>query len=690
MHILLLLLLAFISEEGPFRTHPSRAYTVELHGRVAGLCVEECSNAILEGRPVLLYTSRTVLRTGSAGVGDEGKTVWDAAYWIDGKSASVLKARLEFRRGESFKVLEAEFEGSLVKKTTFTQDGEKESGNHTLPEGCKVSCCHAYPALALTKSEKEELTLNVFSLGEGKVFPLTVRYHEDEVLRFHGRDYACRRFTVRSEVPGRNYSLWVTGDGILVMMENPARDMFLRPAGPEIAAKLLSKPSQPIPFVPVETKIPNRYGLTCMELEALMECPDVQGADQLNTDCQSFEGMVDKGRIEGVFRIRSTQYVGVDAPDFYPQSEEAAEDTDDAIRRTAEEATKGLRSRWHAAHAIGAWVRRNISYQPAGEADALRALQNKRAGAAGMARLYVALCRSVGIPARMVVGGIYMATDEAGGFAEHFWSEVSMGDAGWIPMDVTAGELGRLDAGHIRLGETGRFHPEKIAVLDYIPKPEEQREAVETIPSAFPFPPGGTCLYEHYLIDDLVGTERITFTGDEETEGGPLFVFASELEFNELRSKTTVKVGRDGRLHQFKVEYGDKKVNFQASGGKIYCEFDEEGKKKKETMDLPPEGLFFDNQQAFLLGFMLSKLKIEPGQILQLGLFHASSRRLVTLQVEYVGRRKMELEGREVAVKDFDLRQGFHQMLVCITEEGLLVEESEQSGQFRVKLKGME
>lgn len=690
MHIVLFLLLAFISEAGPFKTHPSQAYTVELHDRVAGICVEECSNAILEGRPVLLYTSRTVLRTGPAGEGDEGKTIWDEAYWVDGKNASVLKARLEFRRGEFFKVLEAEFEGNLVRKTTFTQDGEKESGNHPLPEGCKVPCCHAYPAMALMESEKEQLTLNVFSLGEGKAFPTTVRGHEDEVLRFHGQDYPCRRFTVRSEIPGRNYSLWVSADGILVMMENPARNMFLRPASPEIAAKLLSKPEPPIPFVPVETKIPNRYGLTYIELDALLECPDVQSAGQLDTDSQDFEGTVEKGRIEGVFRIRSSQYQGVGAPDFYSQSEEDAEDGDDAFRGAAEEATKGLRNRWHAAHAIGAWVRRNISYQPAGEADALRALQQMRAGAAGMARLYVALCRSVGIPARTVVGGIYMATDEGGGFAEHFWSEVSMGDAGWIPMDVTAGELGRLDAGHIRLGEGGRFHPEKIAVLDYIPKPEGQREPVETIPSDFPLPPGETRLYEHYLIDDLLGTERISFLGEEETEAGPLFVFTSELEFKELRSKTTVKAGRDGRLHQFKVEYGDNKVHFQASGGKIICEFEKEGQKNEETLDLPPEGLFFDNQQAFILGFMLSRLKMEPGEILQLGLFHASSRRLVTLQVEHAGRRKMNLEGREVAVKAFDLRQGFHQMLVCITDEGLLIEESERSGQFRVRLKGLE
>jgi len=44
-------------------------------------------------------------------------------------------------------------------------------------------------------------------------------------------------------------------------------------------------------------------------------------------------------------------------------------------------------------------------------------------------------------------------TPEYGGsFGHHAWNEVFMGEAGWIPIDVTIHETDYVDSGHIRFG----------------------------------------------------------------------------------------------------------------------------------------------------------------------------------------------------------------------------------------------
>jgi len=46
-----------------------------------------------------------------------------------------------------------------------------------------------------------------------------------------------------------------------------------------------------------------------------------------------------------------------------------------------------------------------------------------------------------------------MYTREYGGsFGHHGWTEIFMGEAGWLTVDVTIHETDYVDSGHIRLG----------------------------------------------------------------------------------------------------------------------------------------------------------------------------------------------------------------------------------------------
>jgi hypothetical protein len=54
-----------------------------------------------------------------------------------------------------------------------------------------------------------------------------------------------------------------------------------------------------------------------------------------------------------------------------------------------------------------------------------------------------------------------------GSFGQHAWTEVYMGDAGWVAVDATAFEFDFVDAGHIRLGQKTSFNPKEMKILEY-------------------------------------------------------------------------------------------------------------------------------------------------------------------------------------------------------------------------------
>jgi len=97
------------------------------------------------------------------------------------------------------------------------------------------------------------------------------------------------------------------------------------------------------------------------------------------------------------------------------------------------------------------WIRSRswASLGPTDYEDALSALQNQRAACGGMANLFVAFCRSVGIPARNVsslsqVGSDQFTTGTLRSFADletHVWAEFYLQDYGWVQCDATQPDM---------------------------------------------------------------------------------------------------------------------------------------------------------------------------------------------------------------------------------------------------------
>ncbi|MEL6968967.1 MAG: 7TM domain-containing protein [Bacteroidota bacterium] len=85
--------------------------------------------------------------------------------------------------------------------------------------------------------------------------------------------------------------------------------------------------------------------------------------------------------------------------------------------------------------------------------DALTALKRQRASCNGQSRLFVALCRAQGIPAR-VAGGIILEQSEKR--TSHLWAEAYYRGS-WIPFDVLNGHFASLPANYLELYHGDEF-----------------------------------------------------------------------------------------------------------------------------------------------------------------------------------------------------------------------------------------
>lgn len=107
----------------------------------------------------------------------------------------------------------------------------------------------------------------------------------------------------------------------------------------------------------------------------------------------------------------------------------------DYFNLMASEITQGLALGYEQVNAITNWIRNNINYEHSSSDIQVSAIEvnNKKYGVCrDFAHLAIALCRSISIPSRIVVGYLYKLEP----MDLHAWFEVYLGDA-WYRFDAT-------------------------------------------------------------------------------------------------------------------------------------------------------------------------------------------------------------------------------------------------------------
>jgi hypothetical protein len=132
-------------------------------------------------------------------------------------------------------------------------------------------------------------------------------------------------------------------------------------------------------------------------------------------------------------------------------------DINNEIRSKANELASGEDDLYKIVYKVGKWTRDNIEYDSNSLTEkavqpASWVLRNKEGVCDEITNLFIALLRSVGIPARFVSGVAYTNLNNV--FGNHGWAEVYFPNHGWIPFDVTYGQYGWIDPTHIKLSDS--------------------------------------------------------------------------------------------------------------------------------------------------------------------------------------------------------------------------------------------
>ena len=140
---------------------------------------------------------------------------------------------------------------------------------------------------------------------------------------------------------------------------------------------------------------------------------------------------LDESQIELAQFLKSSVYIQADHP---------------AIHAKAVEVLDGETNSWRAATKLCRWVYESVSDKnlQTGFGSSIQTLKTLEGDCTEHTVLFIALARSVGIPARICAGIVF----QRDAFYYHFWPEVYAGE--WIAMEPTLGQL-QADANHIQL-----------------------------------------------------------------------------------------------------------------------------------------------------------------------------------------------------------------------------------------------
>lgn len=328
----------------------------------------------------------------------------------------------------------------------------------------------------------EEISLDILEAIDSEIQTSTFRKTGEEQIELAGKTFKTIIIEQTNKKTGVNIKYWLAPDlDYYAMFEVLNRKVYL--ADHTVVDKIKVASMDASILTKTNKSISDIQAISYMKLKVEIQPTGINlKPEDLNVPGQKFEGTVINNVIKGILEIQYKKYTGENAPPFpvdysndislrkYLEPSSNIESDDPVLINEAKDITTDAKNSWEAVKMLSKWVAEEIHYAIPGGGSA-RGAYNMRAGECGAhSMLLASFCRAVGIPARVVYGGMYVP-NMGGAFGQHGWNEVYMGEAGWIPVDATAFEIDFVDAGHIRISEhlvaASSFNAKSIEIIDY-------------------------------------------------------------------------------------------------------------------------------------------------------------------------------------------------------------------------------
>ena len=222
----------------------------------------------------------------------------------------------------------------------------------------------------------------------------------------------------------------------------PVADLALLSRGPNITFATLE---------PAGVPITDQNRLSSLVLRVLSRAPGpIENIrDDIKTADQTVEQKSAKELLLTIAARRSGPEKGMELPvkdpefaQFLKATREFAADNEQ-VKTQAKKIADTDRDAWSVARKLAGWTYKNLEWKHVANADAAQTLATREADCSEFSALFIAMARSLGLPARMVTGLAYSGNS----FGGHAWVEVWIGK--WIELDPTWG-TDFVDATHIR------------------------------------------------------------------------------------------------------------------------------------------------------------------------------------------------------------------------------------------------
>ena len=202
---------------------------------------------------------------------------------------------------------------------------------------------------------------------------------------------------------------------------------------------------------PAGVPITNQNRLSSLVLKVRSKAPGpIENIrDDVKTPEQTVEQKSAKELVLTIAARRSSFEKTIELPvknaelaEFLKATTEFAADNEE-VKNQAKQIAGTDRDAWKVARKLGEWTFKNLEWKHVTSADAAQTLATREADCSEFSALYVAMARSLGLPARMVTGLAFSGNS----FGGHAWVEVWVGK--WVELDPTWG-TDFVDATHIR------------------------------------------------------------------------------------------------------------------------------------------------------------------------------------------------------------------------------------------------
>jgi len=377
--------------------------------------------------------------------------------------------------------VEGVLDGRRLDLTIRTPSGERrETRELAEPPALSLNLARTLAARGLETGRTLEVSL--FDPATLRNAPMTLEIQAREVVQSAGRPVPA--FRVEGRFAGITTHTWITDVGEVVREESPTGLLVVRETKEQAQALAvpgairtdLLEAAAIVPTTPRRIDDPTTVARLRLRIDGLagLDPADLDGAGQAAAS-GTIEVVDPRGLAPGP------------APadlDRFLRPEPLLESDAPEVRAEAEKAAAGAPASRLRAERLLRHVNAILEKKPTVSLpSALEVLKTRIGDCNEHTALYVAMARSIGLPARVAVGLVHLR----GAFYYHAWAEVwveeGRGTGLWLPVDPTLNQF-PADATHVRLARGGLDR--QAAILGLVGRAKIEILDVELRPGANP------------------------------------------------------------------------------------------------------------------------------------------------------------------------------------------------------------